>query len=56
MVHEMVRECSKYCKEFDNLKKREKRTEVTCIMPSGEIFDANGVSAVELESKHEVYK
>ena len=55
-MHEMVSECSKYCKEFDTLKKREKETNVTCIMPSGEIFDANGVSAVELKTKYEVSK
>ena len=53
LVQEMVSECSSYCKEFDTLKQREKKTNVTCIMPSGEIFDADGVSAMELKSKYE---
>ena len=52
----MVSECSIFCKEFDTLKQREKKTNVTCIMPSGEILDANGVSAVELKSRYEVSK
>ena len=55
-MHEMVSECSLYCKEFDTLKQREKKTNVTCIMPSGEIFDADGVSAVEIQSKFEESK
>jgi hypothetical protein len=48
LVHELVSECSSFCKEFDTQKKRENKTKVACIMPSGEIFDADGVTGVEL--------
>ena len=56
LVHEMISECSAFCKEFDTLKQREKKTNVACIMPSGEIIDADGVGAVELLSKFEESK
>ena len=52
-MHELVSECSSYCKEFDTQKMRENKTNVACIMPSGEIFNGDGVTAVELKSKFE---
>ena len=52
-MRELVSECTSFCKEFDTLKQRENKTNVACIKPSGEILDADGVSAVELLSKFE---
>jgi hypothetical protein len=50
-VHELVSECSSFCKEFDTQKKREVATNVACIIiPSGEIFDSDGVTAEGLET------
>ena len=53
LVRELVSECTEFCKEFDALKQREKKTNVTCIKPSGEIMDADGVGAGELFRKFE---
>jgi hypothetical protein len=55
-MHELVSECTSYCKEFDTLKQREIKTNVTCIKSSGEIFDADGASADDLSSKFEESK
>ena len=52
-MHELVSECSSCCKEYDTEKKRSKLTNVACIMPSGEIFDADGVTADVMKSKFE---
>ena len=49
-MHELVSECSSFCKEFDTIKQRENKTNVVCIMPSGDIIDAD---KVELLSKFE---
>ena len=55
-MHELVSECSSFCKEFDAQKRREDPTNVACIIPSGEIFDADGVTADGLETMIEASK